>query len=66
VTALYSRTECTAGEEALRRGWAEAQAEFEAALRIREIPEAFEGLGLAAWWLDLTNLVFESRERLTD
>ena len=35
----------------------------EAALRIREIPEALEGLGTAAWWLDLADLVFDSRER---
>jgi LuxR family maltose regulon positive regulatory protein len=57
-------SECLAGDEALARGaWAEARAAFEAALRIQEIPEALEGLGTAAWWLDLTDLVFDSRER---
>jgi LuxR family maltose regulon positive regulatory protein len=29
----------------------------------RELPEALEGLGIAAWWLDLADLVFDSRER---
>ena len=56
--------ECVPGDEALERGaWAEARAAFEAARRIREIPEALEGLGKAAWWLDLADLVFDARER---
>ena len=45
------------------RAWAEARGAFEAALRICEIPEALKGLGTAAWWLDLADLVFDSRER---
>ena len=56
--------ECLAGDEALARGaWTEAREAFEAALRERETPEALEGLGLAAWWLDLADVVFDSRER---
>jgi DNA-binding NarL/FixJ family response regulator len=56
--------ECTAGDEALARGaWAEAREAFEAALQVREIPEVLEGLGNAAWWLDLADLVFDARER---
>lgn len=47
----------------MRGAWAEARAAFEAALRIGEFPEAFEGLGTAAWWLDLADVVFDSRER---
>jgi LuxR family maltose regulon positive regulatory protein len=56
--------ECLAGDDALARGaWAEAREAFEGTLRARELPEAFEGLGIAAWWLDLADLVFDSRER---
>ena len=52
------------GDEALKRGaWADAREAFEAALREKETPEALEGLGTAAWWLDLADLVFDSRER---
>lgn len=54
----------SAGQEALRRGaWAEAREAFAAALAVEETPEAREGLALAAWWLDLADLVFASRER---
>jgi DNA-binding NarL/FixJ family response regulator len=56
--------ECLAGDEALARGdWETARAAFEQALRARESPEALEGLGLAAWWLDLADVVFDARER---
>ena len=56
--------ECLAGDDALARGaWEEARDAFEAVLRICENPEALEGLGAAAWWLDLSDLVFDSRER---
>jgi DNA-binding NarL/FixJ family response regulator len=55
--------ECFAGDEAIARGsWAEARAAYEGALRNREIPEALEGLGIAAWWLDMADLVFACRE----
>lgn len=36
---------------------------FEETPGARELPEALEGLGIAAWWLDLADLVFDSRER---
>jgi LuxR family transcriptional regulator, maltose regulon positive regulatory protein len=42
-----------AGEEALARGaWDEARSAFEDALHGEESPEALEGLGMAAWWLE--------------
>ena len=50
-------SECLAGDEGLARGaWAEAREVFEEALGVREFPEALEGLGNAAWWLDLADL----------
>lgn len=56
--------ECVVGDNALARGaWEQARNAFEAALRSREFPEALEGLGTAAWWLNLADLVFDSRER---
>jgi DNA-binding NarL/FixJ family response regulator len=61
---LQKPSGCLAGDEALARGaWAEAREAFEAALNIAEAPEALEGLGNAAWWLDLSDLVFNARER---
>ncbi|HEY1308049.1 MAG TPA: LuxR C-terminal-related transcriptional regulator [Vicinamibacterales bacterium] len=57
-------SDCIAGDEALARGdWSAARDAFEAALRTRESAEALEGLGLAAWWLDLADIVFDARER---
>ena len=56
--------DCVAGDEYLSRGaWTEARDAFDASLRERESPEGLEGLGLAAWWLDDAELVFEARER---
>jgi LuxR family transcriptional regulator, maltose regulon positive regulatory protein len=56
--------DCSIGDAALRRGsWAEARAAFETALAARESPEALEGLGAAAWWLDLADILFDARER---
>lgn len=56
--------ESLSGDDALARGaWDEARVAFEAALRISEDPESLEGLGLAAWWLDLVDVVFDARER---
>jgi DNA-binding CsgD family transcriptional regulator len=53
-----------AGREALGRGdWQAARLAFETSLRTEETPEALEGLGLAAWWLDLADVVFDVRER---
>jgi LuxR family maltose regulon positive regulatory protein len=55
---------CGAGDDALARGaWDEARQLFEEALAVCEGPEALEGLGVAAWWLDLADVVFSSRER---
>src|SRR5262247_2214251 len=57
-------SDCIAGDDALARGdWSAARDAFEAALRTRESAEALEGLGLAAWWLDLADVVFDARER---
>jgi ATP/maltotriose-dependent transcriptional regulator MalT len=54
----------TAGRVALEGGdWHRALDAFERALATEETPEALEGLGLAAWWLDLAAVVFDSRER---
>ena len=53
-----------AGRTALAGGdWPAAHLAFEACLRVDENPEALEGLGLAAWWLDLADVVFDVRER---
>ena len=52
------------GTEALACGaWAEARAAFAQDVAMRETPESLEALGLAGWWLDEADLVFESRER---
>jgi len=62
--ALPRPADCRAGDDALARGdWQQARLAYEAALEIGEFPEALEGLGSAAWWLDLADLVFVSRER---
>lgn len=53
-----------AGHAALARGdWESAYQAFEAVLRVEDRPDALEGLGLAAWWLDLADVVFDARER---
>ena len=53
-----------AGQAALQRAaWQEARAHFETALAREETPEAFEGLGAAAWWLSDVSTVFAARER---
>ncbi len=52
------------GRAALERGaWRDARRAFQAVLAREERPDALEGLGLAAWWLDAADLVFKSRER---
>jgi LuxR family transcriptional regulator, maltose regulon positive regulatory protein len=56
--------DCIAGDEALTRGaWEDARDAFTRALNVRESAEALEGLGVAAWWLDLADVVFDVRER---
>lgn len=54
-----------AGLAALSRGaWSEAYQAFGAALVEQPgTAEALEGQGMAAWWLDLADVVFASRER---
>src|SRR5919201_854590 len=53
-----------AAEGALARGsWGEARAEFERAIEGGAGPEAYEGLAMAAFFLDEASLVFEARER---
>lgn len=52
-----------AGHEALARGaWQAARREFEAALSQGVTPEALEGQGLAAAWLDDAAVMFDARE----
>jgi DNA-binding NarL/FixJ family response regulator len=54
----------SAGYAALTRGaWEEARARFAAALKEKETPEALEGFGLAAWWLEQSAATLEARER---
>jgi ATP/maltotriose-dependent transcriptional regulator MalT len=55
---------CLAGDEALARGeWEEARKAYGTVPAAHDSPEALEGLGNAAWWLDLADVVFASRER---
>ncbi len=55
------------GHSALARGaWEEAFAAFERATALpggEAVADAAEGLGMAAWWLDAGDVVFEARER---
>jgi hypothetical protein len=54
-----------AGLEALGRGaWEEARSVFEGALQADESPEALEGLGMAAWWLEDDGAVISAQARL--
>ncbi len=54
----------SSGYEALARGaWNEAFASFTHALGSEETPQALEGLGMAAWWLDDAVTTFTARER---
>jgi LuxR family transcriptional regulator, maltose regulon positive regulatory protein len=64
MMSLEQRTDLEAGRKALDAGaWQDARLAFERLLQVEETPEALEGLGLAAWWLDLADVVFDSRER---
>ena len=63
MTVLQPRDCLSAGDALARGAWQEARAAFEAELAREETPEALEGIGLTAWWLDLAGLVFDSRER---
>ena len=64
VVSIHPLDPLQAGRAALARGaWEEAKRAFQSVLARQEQPEALEGLGLAAWWLDLGDLVFSTRER---
>ena len=64
VTPIRPLTHVAVGQAALKRGaWKDAKRQFQAALARGDDPAAHEGLGLAAWWLDQADLVFESRQR---
>jgi LuxR family transcriptional regulator, maltose regulon positive regulatory protein len=64
VSPSQSLADLTAGRAALDAGnWQEAELAFNRALAIEETAEALEGLGLAAWWLDKAEVVFDARER---
>jgi LuxR family maltose regulon positive regulatory protein len=52
------------GHDALARAdWEVARDAFHEALRREETPEAWEGLGRAAWWLDDATTCLDARER---
>ncbi|HST05447.1 MAG TPA: tetratricopeptide repeat protein [Chloroflexia bacterium] len=52
------------GYDALERGaWDEARIHFQTALAANETPQALEGLGLALWWLNELDSIFDIRER---
>lgn len=60
----HSRDDLAAGRAALDAGaWQEALDAFNRALTAEETPDALEGRGLAAWWLDQAEVVFDARER---
>jgi ATP/maltotriose-dependent transcriptional regulator MalT len=64
VPEVIRPADCRDGDRALAVGaWTDARQAFESALAVRESAEALEGLGVAAWWLDLADVVFDSRER---
>src|SRR4029077_15673331 len=64
VTPIGRFNGLEAGRAALARGdWQAARVAFRAGPETEENPEALEGLGLAAWWLDLADVVFDVRER---
>ena len=64
VTPIRRVDGLDAGRVALGRGdWEAARVAFERSLQAEENPAALEGLGLAAWWLDRADLVFDARER---
>jgi LuxR family transcriptional regulator, maltose regulon positive regulatory protein len=43
--------------------WTGAREAFQRAVEISETPGALEGLGMAAWWLDDVEILFQSREQ---
>jgi LuxR family transcriptional regulator, maltose regulon positive regulatory protein len=64
VVPSQSSNDLNTGRDALDAGdWTRARAAFERELSRAETPEALEGLALAAWWLDIADIVFDARER---
>jgi LuxR family maltose regulon positive regulatory protein len=64
ITPTRRVNDLDAGRMALGRGdWPAARLAFEQSLQLEDQPEALEGLGLAAWWLDQAHVVFDARER---
>jgi LuxR family maltose regulon positive regulatory protein len=64
VAEYGDRNRLDEGWEALRAGrWQAARAYFSDAVESNGLPEAFEGLSWAAWWLDDAEALFEARER---
>ena len=52
------------GQKALERTeWTKARDCFESVVREKELPEALELFGLAAWWLDDATTALEAREK---
>jgi ATP/maltotriose-dependent transcriptional regulator MalT len=64
VTATSGTDPLAAGRAALERAaWAEALDHFEAAVAATDGAEAWEGVGMAAWWLGDQATTFSARER---
>jgi ATP/maltotriose-dependent transcriptional regulator MalT len=64
MTSSQAFADLAEGRAALDAGaWREAEVAFKRALAAEETPEALEGLGLAAWWLNDADVVFDARER---
>jgi ATP/maltotriose-dependent transcriptional regulator MalT len=64
VSTEETRSLLERAHEWLARGdWKQARAAFETVCARVEEPEVLEGLGVAAWWLDDAEAVFEARER---
>ena len=53
---------CQAGDAVLAGGtWEDAGGAFDRAIATRASSDALEGLGVAEWWLDLADVVIDSR-----
>jgi len=64
MTTKAVRTLLASAQELLGRGeWQAARNAFETVRGLHEGPEVLEGLGIAAWWLDDAEAVFDARER---
>jgi DNA-binding CsgD family transcriptional regulator len=64
MNAEEARVMLASAHERLARGeWQKAREAFETVRALVEEPEVLEGLGMAAWWLDDAEAVFEARAR---